>query len=179
MPSWTNQELVVYHGTDDVSAANIMAPAPPLNHGIQLAYCRPLADFGQAFYTTTYFHQAANWANMRCAAIHSSVASRPAIATILEFRINRELLGRLQSLVFLREDQPNYWDFVHHCRTGAGPHRSTGDYDAVYGPVSLWPQTLTLNNCDQISFNTDIALLMLPTPTVPANGKGTPLLPVI
>jgi hypothetical protein len=63
---WSNGPLVLYHGCDDTSAQSIMTPASPNRHGIHLAYSRPLADFGRGFYTTTYLHQAKNWANVRC-----------------------------------------------------------------------------------------------------------------
>lgn len=172
---WTNSPLVLFHGTTDSAVSNIMAPVAPNRHGINLGLCRPLADFGQGFYFTTYLHQAKNWANNRC--LGSLPGSNP-IATVLSFDVDRNLLGQLQTLVFLRDDS-NYWDFVMHCRSGLGPHRPTGQYDVVFGPVSLWPQTLVIANCDQISCHTTLALAILPNPIIEAQGTlGTPLLQV-
>ena len=57
---WNNNRyLTLYHGTDLASANKI------INSQINLNFCKPLTDFGQGFYTTTYLHQAKNWANIR------------------------------------------------------------------------------------------------------------------
>lgn len=169
---WTNSPLVLYHGCDDVSATSIQIPVSPNRHGIHLAYSRPLADFGQGFYTTTYLHQAKNWANVRCQRLHSANPSQPfPLATVLRFEVDRNLLAQLQALTFV-VDNTDYWDFVQHCRQGRGPHRQTGNYEVVFGPVSLWPQTLVIKDCDQVSFHTALALSILPTPTVEAQAPS-------
>lgn len=36
----------------------------------------------------------------------------------------------------------------------------------VYGPVTLWPQRLVIQDCDQVSFHTDGATLGLPDPII-------------
>jgi len=147
-----------------------MTPVSPTLHGINLASSRPLADFGRGFYTTTYLDQAKNWANNRCRNLRNPVVGifqlpRRVLATVIRFEVDRDLLARLQTLSFVREG-PDYWDLVQHCRQGRGDHRSTGNYDVVFGPVSLWPQTLVIKDCDQISFHTPLGLAILPTPTM-------------
>lgn len=54
-----NDDLILYHGTDDKSAREIIA------HGIDLSLCSPLTDFGRGFYTTTNLEQAKNWAVLK------------------------------------------------------------------------------------------------------------------
>ncbi len=44
---------------------------------------------------------------------------------------------------------------------GINHARDEGPYDVVYGPVALWPQTLAIKDCDQISFHTPAAIAML------------------
>lgn len=175
---WTNGPLVLYHGCDDISAASIMTPQPPNQHGIQLAYCQALTDFGRGFYTTTNLHQAINWANMRCRLLQRALPLR--LATVLRVEVDRNLLARLQMLCFVTErSNSDYWDLVHHCRQGLGGHLLAGqdNYDVVFGPVSLWPQTLVIKDCDQIGFHTSTGLAVLPTPTIVAQGNpNSPLL---
>lgn len=168
---WSNGPLVLYHGCDDISAQSIMIPVSPNRHGINLAYSRPLVDFGRGFYTTTYLHQAKNWANMRCQRLRGATPPRPALATVLKFEVDRTQLGQLQALTFV-VDNLDYWDFVQHCRHGMGSHRSTGNYDVVYGPVSLWPQTLVIKDCDQVSFHTDLSLAVLSAPIIEAQAQS-------
>ena len=175
---WTNGPLVLYHGCDHISADSIMTPVLPNQHGIHLTQSRALTDFGRGFYTTTSLHQAKNWANSRCRRqIHTASSW---LATVLSFRVDRNRLAALQTLCFVTESSnTDYWDLVHHCRAG-GFHLLMGhnNYDVVFGPVSLWPQRLVIKDCDQISFHTPHGLLILPTPSVVAQGTpDSPLLP--
>src|SRR5208283_4786138 len=55
-PPWVNQDIVVYHGTVDVSARAIMSG--PIKEGLG----KPNTDFGPGFYTTTLRRQAHMWA---------------------------------------------------------------------------------------------------------------------
>jgi hypothetical protein len=57
MPVWRNKDLVVYHGSDDVSVgAQGVNSGMPLGFTVNLALCRPFTDFGQGFYVTTSEH---------------------------------------------------------------------------------------------------------------------------
>jgi hypothetical protein len=119
---------------------------------------------------TTYLHQAEQWANKREAAVNASlpVGSAPAAAVVLQFRLSRDWLASLESLSFVVET-PDYWALVDDCRSRFPPHQRTGrkrEYDAVYGPVSLWPQRLLIKDCDQISFHSATAVAGLPSPIV-------------
>jgi hypothetical protein len=176
---WTHGPLTLYHGCDHVSSANISIPVPPNRHGIRLASNRPFTDFGQGFYTTTSFNQAKYWANNRCR--RRGRATDPWLATVLRFDVDRNQLASLEKLCFVIESSnSDYWDLVQHCRTGVGNHllRGSSNYDVVFGPVSLWPQKLVIKDCDQISFHTSGSLLILPTPTIVAQGTpNNPLLP--
>jgi len=93
--AWANDDLVLYHGTDDVSAQRIISA------GIDLSLCSPLTDFGRGFYTTTNLEQAKNWAVLK--AIRVRARHPAAKGTVIELRISRTWLGTLDSLVFIRE----------------------------------------------------------------------------
>ena len=172
--AWSNQPLILYHGTDDVSAVNIMKAISPYRHGINLSRCKSNADFGPGFYTTTSLYQAKDWANKRIddkrktsfrAGLFQPITL--ARATVLGFEVDRDELSKIDHLIFPQEDK-HYWDFVKHCRDQIGPHRPTGNYDVVTGPLSNWPHPITFNNCDQVSFHTPRGLMVLPTPTIEA-----------
>ncbi|MGJ5026520.1 DUF3990 domain-containing protein [Bradyrhizobium sp. HKCCYLS2038] len=124
--------------------------------------CRPFTDFGQGFYVTTNLHQAKQWANTR-------VISRPnpgLVAIVMQFQLRRDWLASLESLSFIRPAS-DFWDLVADCRIGFPPHQRMSArraYDMVSGPVTLWPQLLTIQDCDQISFHTTAAISALPQP---------------
>jgi hypothetical protein len=75
---------------------------------------------------------------------------------VLSFEIDRDLLAVLDTLAFVRPIN-DFWDLVQDCRGMFPPHQRRGQqasYDVVYGPVTLWPQRLVIQDCDQISFHT-------------------------
>jgi hypothetical protein len=154
--AWTNQDLVLFHGTDLASALAI------LSGGVNLALCSPLTDFGRGFYTTTNRDQAINWAVLR--ALKLSVAGKPsAKGAVLRTSVDRIWLGGLDTLAFVREDPATgFPEFVRYCRSGGTPHKPplNGDYQVVYGPVVQWQglfgptlQLFVLKDCDQVSFH--------------------------
>ena len=170
----------MFHGCAD----SALQPANPTGigttpraHNIQLSLCRPLTDFGQGFYTTTWEHQAKEWANQQTRRLSVRTGATP-VATVLRFDVDRDYLAAVEDLVFLRETT-EFYDLVGDCRSGAMPHGRTAGksprgltkYDIVYGPVSLWQQKLVIKDCDQISFHTPQALAILPSPVVHAQGK--------
>jgi Protein of unknown function (DUF3990) len=172
MPIWKNRPAIFFHGTD-TGALRGLAPAvhaPLPRFTVSLKRCRPNSDFGQGFYVTTNELQACEWANTRVRQARSAVTT-PALlpcAVLLAFSIDRDRLGRLESLCFLRPTD-DYYDLVDDCRLGFPPHQRTGGkaaYDVVYGPVRMWPQRLVIADADQISFNTPMAVAILPTPVV-------------
>jgi hypothetical protein len=123
-PLWSNQDIVVYHGTVDTFAAAIVSG--PIKVGLG----KPNTDFGPGFYTTTLKRQAQMWAAQIS-------ATRPgASPAVVEITINRLSLASLSTLAFVRGDfdAEDYWSLVHYCRKGAVSHR-TGptpfSYDAV------------------------------------------------
>ena len=173
--TWTNPPLRLYHGCDQLSAKRIATPTYPMAHSINLSRCSAFTDFGRGFYTTTLLAQAQNWAHIRCARLGHGRAAPAPIPKVLQFDIDRALLTKLETLCFIREGQasaPNpsdYWQFVSHCRNLLGPHRAIAGrsyYDLVCGPVSLWPQSHVIKDCDQFSFHTVVALAILPTPVI-------------
>ncbi len=172
--AWQNGPVALYHGTDDLSAAIIASPSFPMNHSVNLGRSNALTDFGRGFYVTTSLHQARNWANNRYrrALATPSPANH---AVVLRFDVARDVLATLNVLCFVTEgSSQDYWDFITHCRNAMGSHMFQGsrDYDVVFGPVSLWPQTLVIKDCDQISFHTNNSLQVLPTPEL--HQRGTP-----
>ncbi len=175
--AWTNGRITLYHGTDDIAAAAISKPGNPMNHGISLARCRPNTDFGLGFYTTTRLSQAKSWANLRYKrGSQKKNGPYPTCAVVLSFKVDRDDLAYMHSMSFVREGTAagDFWSFVRYCRNGNKPHlfNGTSDYDVIYGLVTLWPQTLIVNDCDQVSFHTQHALGILPVPTA-QNGSPT------
>ena len=158
MPQWTNPVLRVFHGTDShmVAAGGLLTGAA-LPFAVNLALCRPFTDFGQGFYTTTRLHQAKQWANTRVLRA-SPVPGLQAV--VIRFDLDRDWLAGLDTLAFVRTTA-DFWNLVNDCRHGFPPHQRPPPhptpYDVVYGPVTLWPQTLVVGNCDQVSFHTQRA----------------------
>src|SRR5947209_3085513 len=86
--AWTNQEIVLFHGTIDLFASSILA-------GIRVAKGKPYTDFGPGFYTTTIYDQAHHWAAQMA-------ASRPgSAAAVIQIKIPRENLAALETLAFI------------------------------------------------------------------------------
>ncbi|WP_416064042.1 DUF3990 domain-containing protein [Rhizobium sp. ZK1] len=155
MPRWNNKDLIVYHGTDSISAnATTLAVGSAIPFLPNLALCVPNTDFGQGFYVTTHLHQAKQWANVKV------LRARPnanLFAVVIGFTISRDWLASLDNLAFVRPTS-DFWDLVIDCRLGFAPHQRVPPqprpYDVVHGPVTIWGQTLTIQDCDQISFHT-------------------------
>src|SRR5262245_7455484 len=93
--NWTNQDLVVYHGTLDTHVGSILANVDP-------TVGRLRSDFGQGFYTTTVEGQARSWALMLVRRSRIHPIPRPAI---IRFTMSRDVLARLESLWFVRGTQ--------------------------------------------------------------------------
>ena len=162
---WRNQPLVVYHGTYDQAAGQMIRPAKSLPNAVDLSVGRSFLDFGKGFYTTTVLEQAVAWANNRAWRMRASAVKTPypVAAAVVAFEIDRTMLGRLESLVFLTDrDSAGFWELVEQCRQGAHPmHGRTRPYDVVYGPVTDWPRGGLLPGYTQISFHTEHALSVL------------------
>ncbi|MDL2408506.1 DUF3990 domain-containing protein [Rhizobium calliandrae] len=157
---WPNITLTVYHGTDSLSGNNIRM------NGILAQYFNPSSDFGAGFYVTTSLHQAKNWANERVRTIGGFGVN----AEVLQYDLSRSAIETLEHLVFVTDTQ-DFHDLCAFCRGGGGvSHGRTAPYDAIYGPVSLSPQTLVIANCDQICFPN-------PANIVDANGNSVFRLP--
>ena len=159
MPAWSNPPLIVYHGTDSLSVPVLRAAiGSGVPFRVDLAVCRPGTDFGRGFYTTTNRHQAEQWANSR---VLRAKPSPGLYGIVLAFDIDRDWLASLDTLAFARPMQ-GFWDLVDDCRHGFPPHGRSpphpSSYDVVYGPVTLWPQRLSIADCDQISFHTPRSL---------------------
>ena len=178
--AWTNQALILFHGC----AASALQPVNPggigtadAPHNIQLPLCRPLTDFGRGFYTTTYEHQAKQWANAQVRRVASSSPVAP-LATVIRFQVDRDELAKLKDLVFVLYNA-DYYDLVDYCRADSAPHarmasgnlRRLVEYDVVYGPVSALQQSLVIKGCDQVSLHTLDALNILPSPDIHLQGN--------
>jgi hypothetical protein len=153
IPIWSNQAIVLYHGTLDRHVASVL-------QGVNLRPCRHLRDFGRGFYTTTKRAQAERWANDLAAQI---AGAAPAV---VGFTVERNDLASLDMLFFVRGTAAaiDFWSFVQFCRSSATDHgRSHAPwYDLVGGPVvgSLRKQTV-IPDGDQISFHTPNATAVL------------------
>lgn len=159
--TWANDDMVLYHGCSDRS----LRPANPNGispgggaHNISPSVGASRPDFGPGFYTTTWLHQARNWANMRVR------RQRTGKAVVLSMRLDRNHFANLQSLVF-PSDRDKFYDFVAYCRAGSFPHaprsRRNGPYDVIAGPVTSSPQTLVIFQADQVSFHTAVGILAI------------------
>ena len=150
--SWTNSDILLYHGTDGTSAKSILA------NGLDPLRFSQFADFGPGFYTTTNLIQARKWARLK------SIRTTPDIewpdGCVIQMQIERQWLASLRSLVFLRSAIETGWqDFVRYNRTLITP--DFPGYEVVYGPVSIWKKGCSLpetqieihDNYDQISFH--------------------------
>ncbi len=173
---WTNGSLTLYHGTTDTAVSALCKPSGALPHNIDISLCRAHTDFGQGFYLTTFLQQAEGWADKQFRDLRRrrrvELSTR---AVVLRFEVDRNQLASLLSLCFVTDrSNPDYWNFIEHCRTEMGSHLLHGNknYDVVFGPVTLWPQRLVIKDADQISFHTKTALEILPAPVL--HSQGTP-----
>lgn len=153
-PHWTNQPLVVYHGTLDLHVSSILA-------GIDLDMADNDSDFGRGFYTTTRLDQALVFAQTS-KRLSDIGGVKPAV---VKFTVDRDVLAQLESLWFVRHSSnaDDFWNLVGSCRR-LGTSNRDGDswYDVVVGPVARWYQTRRAwNDYDQISFHTDKAVKIL------------------
>ncbi|MEL7435689.1 MAG: DUF3990 domain-containing protein, partial [Chloroflexota bacterium] len=147
-PAWDNQAITLYHGTTLTFARLIQ------QNGVDLSKGNPRSDFGRGFYTTTDAEQAKDWAWK----ISLEHVDKP---SLLEYKVNREQLARLDTLWFLDGKRTNesYWSFVFHCRMGNEGHGrqvSSGSfYDVVIGAVTAqWMQRKIFTDANQVSFHT-------------------------
>jgi Protein of unknown function (DUF3990) len=153
IPLWSDQDIVLYHGTLDMHVASIL-------QGVDLNKCKHLRDFGRGFYITTKRTQAERWANDLAA---QTAGAAPAV---LEFTVERNALASLETLFFVRGSAAavDFWSFVQFCRSSATDHgrAHTPWYDLVVGPVmgSLRKQTV-IPDGDQVSFHTPNATAVL------------------
>lgn len=179
MPQWgKHSKLIVYHGSDDLSvsgAKSVSVGQPVSGFKISLAHCRPATDFGQGFYVTTSEHQARQWANNRVLRTLKPYGPT-ANAIVLRFDIDWDALAGLETLAFVRPTL-DFWNLVQDCRNGFPPHPRSGSgnraFDVVYGPVTLWPQRLVLQDCDQISFHTATGIALLTSVSLHDSAIGT------
>jgi Protein of unknown function (DUF3990) len=98
IPPWSDQDIVLYHGTLDLHVASIL-------RCVDLNKCKHLRDFGRGFYTTTNRLQAERWANDLAA---QTTGAAPAV---LEFTVERNRLALLEALCFLCGARPPLWIF--------------------------------------------------------------------
>jgi hypothetical protein len=179
MPLWNNAALTVFHGTDDVSLGRSGVTQGTVLRGFvaNLSLCRPLTDFGQGFYTTTSLHQAREWANARVRRVLAPTQVHTAV--VIQFSLDRDWLALLDALAFARPTG-DFWNLVTDCRYGFPPHQRSGSkaaYDVVYGPVTIWPSRLLIQDCDQISFHSPTAAAGLRRPVVAEVAPGGGLFP--
>ncbi|XP_020627048.1 uncharacterized protein LOC110064346 [Orbicella faveolata] len=116
--------MLLFHGTDHQSAANI------LNRGIYLPAGRQKRDFssGKGFYVTTSLDHAFKWAR--------STTSKPAILT---FQVERNDLLNAKKLD-LTSNVEEWKKTVHYFRSDEGPvyigKEITKAYDLIEGPMA-------------------------------------------
>src|SRR4051812_24465707 len=106
-PAWTNQYLLLYHGTLNTAVGSILA-------GVNVGLGRTHTDFGRGFYTTTVERQARAWAWSL-----SQRSPTGALPAVIRFDVDREQLVALDTLWFVRGNfhADDFWSLVFHCRT--------------------------------------------------------------
>ena len=66
---WDNPDLILFHGTDLISANRILTPGDGRMHSVRVnvhvAAAKRYLDFGPGFYLTSRLDQAIAWANTR------------------------------------------------------------------------------------------------------------------
>ena len=149
---WSNQSLVLYHGT-------LARHVPGIKQGVQPSRGRLNTDFGPGFYTSTSLRQAKSWA-WALAQAAQVAGNGQAQAAVVHFHADRNALASLEALCFVRGDYEadDFWSLVFYCRQGAVDHSRAGPtaiYDVVYGPVAaFWQQRSAMLDSEQISFHT-------------------------
>lgn len=152
IPSWTDQDLVIYHGTVDLHV-------PQLLDTIDVEVGEDFKDFGRGFYTTTHLDKAIRWARDRTRFADGEAA-------VIEFRVSRNDHASLDILWFVRSDPGalDFWSFVQYCRTIRSDHNRVNAawYDIVVGPVTgSWKKQTVIADHDQLSFHTAQATAVL------------------
>lgn len=162
---WSNQPLILYHGT-------LQQHRDSLASGIMPSWGRSKTDFGTGFYTTTSVIQASSWA-WQAAQVAMAAGNTSARGCVLAYRVDRDDAAQLESLSFVRGDRDaeDFWSFVFHCRQGGAGHGRSGAnsvYDMVSGPVAaFWQQRVAMTDADQISIHTAAAARLLkPEPSL-------------
>ena len=146
---WANPPIRLFHGTIERFASDIVAG------GTQVRLGRARTDFGRGFYTTTDVRRARDWAVELVRRRYRREQPR-----VVRFEIGRDALAMLDSPIFVNGHAGalDYWEFVRHCREGAGDHARGPNrcyYDVVAGPVAAsWRQRLIFQGVDQFSFHT-------------------------
>ena len=117
------QHVILFHGTDQQSVANI------LGRGINLCVGRQKRDFscGKGFYLMKNMDEALNWAK--------STTTKPAI---LAFKVNREDLDAARKLN-LNENEGRWREIVSSFRSGrrtAKTRKALSSYDLIEGPMA-------------------------------------------
>ena len=89
------------------------------------------------------------------------------------FQNRSNVLGRLDTLVFVSPD-PEWQDFVHYCRSTFNGHQGPGIYyDVVHGPVSTVTNGFLSLRLEQLSFHSVRAINGL---VLTGTRRGTPTL---
>jgi hypothetical protein len=128
-------------------------------------------DFGRGFYVTTFEKQAVRWAVARFRLEKGQGIVRDIEPVVLKFIVDRERLGTLRSLWFVRgsKNAKDFWSLVTHCRRSVNnTNRTPGStYDLVIGPVAKnLGNEKVFPSYDQIGFHSPEAAKLLTDPEV-------------
>ena len=123
-----------------------------------LQQCRAETDFGQAFYTTTSFEQAKQWAKIK------QKRAKVPVAIVSVFEFDEKLLYTGDYKVRHFEKATKEWlDFVRNNRRGI---TATESYDLVMGPVANDSLYATILLYEQGVLTADAAIEQLKTYTL-------------
>jgi hypothetical protein len=178
--AWTNRPFTVYHGTVGPWADAIAQTQP---NAIDLTKCSHDTDFGRGFYVTRIAEHAILHANQRYDDLHdefvratSASTSKsvfdPECAAMIEFEVELDRLGALETLAFV-QPIPDWLDLVRHCRQGNQNHKMSPDsyYHVVYGPMFAPTDNSAIPDREQISFHSPLATATLRSVGKPVRGN--------
>lgn len=128
---------VSYHGTISLHVDSIL-------EGIRFNINPGRRDFGQGFYITTDFEQAAYWANRKATYENKNRKKQelePVKAVVVYIEIDLNNLLKLEGKFFSQPDV--IWaEFVYNNRMGT--EEANHNYDYIFGPLAdgtkLWPE---------------------------------------
>ena len=123
--------MILYHGTDEKSARNI------IKNGIDLSFCNEYTDFGKGFYTTNDMRLAESWGHQRgkiegcrgaIVSFQVEITSIKSSLSVLEFQNADSKWGQF---VLNNRNNIKYAKYM-----AMNLHNHFASFDVVIGPIA-------------------------------------------